>query len=204
MKSTSSLFLPLPLTILATAVSSVSAIGWSFSSCSLTSNNIDVTCNGSSSCGLGDTATVSGSTYASSAFDRDSEVTLQVCVASYCPDVASKSGGKVCDWLTATDGQECGEVGTYTVSHEEDIPSSDDVPSTYQWLLSSTATVKVSVDDGCSQSGWSSMSFSMAGMAMLALVGAGVYAKKKSDKDESSDYCKGASFVEMGDNIAIV
>ena len=155
---------------------------------------------------MGDTATVSGSVYASSAFDADSEMTLQVCVASICPDVASKSGGKVCDWLTATDGQDCGEVGTYTVSHEEDIPSSDDIPSTYQWLISSSAKVKVSVDDDeCSQnnSGWSSMSFSMAGMAMLALVGAGVCAKKKRHKDESSDDCKGASFVEMGD-VAVV
>ena len=73
--------------ILATSISSVNGITWRFSSdasCDnpFQNNNIKVTCQGSTHCGLGDTAVVSGTLMARTSFS-DSKVTIQACALGY-------------------------------------------------------------------------------------------------------------------------
>ena len=112
--------------ILATSISSVNGIRWRFSSddsCDgnpFQNNNIKVTCQGNTHCGLGDTAVVSGTLMARTSFS-DSKVTLQACFGGYyCPEEAVKSGGNICDWLTHKNGKDCGTEGSYTVSYTEE------------------------------------------------------------------------------------
>ena len=195
-------------------------------------DNVNVTCNGSTSCSLGDVATVNGALEVYSDFDAYSVVTMQLCfvMGTVCPGSASRSGDTICEWLTATDGQTCGEAGNYTVYHLEDIPSAEDIPYTWQqWLVQNTATVKVSVDseeecvvevETVSPTSTPStvsptstpsvaadayeMSYSMAGMAMVALVGAAAYAKKRSGSKNGREDDKGTHFLEMGDVTTVV
>ena len=210
MKSLSTL---LSVASLATAPSSVSALRWKLkgSSCDgspFKNVNIGVTCNGSSSCGLGDTATVSGTVYAKNAFDDDAQVNLQACIVSsyWCPKEASKDAGSICDWLTATDNQSCGQVGNYAVSWTEDIPSSDQVSgSMYSFAKSLVIIVmKVGDEEECeADADGSNMSYSAIGLASLALIGA-AYAAKKRRRDGDNDDEKATAFVEMGGSAAVV
>ena len=159
------------------------------------------TCNGSSTCNLGDTVDISGTVVAHSAFDND-EITLQACALGYCPEDASKKSGNICDWLVTTDDQTCGNEGTYSISYTEEIPN--DVPNQWaSWVASYLITIKVIVGDEeeCNAqantaysmssanalSSDSSSAYLMAGLGALALVGAAVYAKKRRTmKNESA------------------
>jgi len=200
------------ITVLAAELTSVSAINWKLSSSScdgspFSSLKVAVTCNGgSSSCGLGDTATVAGTLTATDYFDN-SDVTLHACVVGYCPGIAKRGGGKICDdWLTPVGDQaECGDPGKYAIGHTEEIPDENDIPSGFWWFVKSTVTVnmKVGGEEECgakAANAYSMMSYSMAGMASLAMIGAAAYAARKirysadrSDDDQTS------VFVEMGD-----
>ena len=190
--------------ILATLISSVNGITWRFSSASCAdgnpfqNNNIKVTCQGSTHCELGDTAVVSGTLMARTSFS-DSKVTMQACALGYyCPEEAVKSGGNVCDWLTHKNGKDCGTEGSYTVSYTEYIPSQDKIPSSLNWLVGSAVTVKVIVgeEEECSATADNAyrMSYSMLGMAIVALVGARACAKKRNSRDDDDD----KEYIEMG------
>ena len=143
--------------------------------------------------------------YATNSFD-DNDVTLQACVAFYCPEIASIGAGSLCDdWLTPTSNQDCGEPGTYDVYHTEDIPEYDDIPSALWWFVRSAVSVKMMVGndeecDGQADNSYS-MSHSMVGFASLAMVGAAVYSswKKRRSGDGGSEDEKISRFVEMGD-----
>lgn len=142
--------LPLVVAAVLSVIPSANAINWSLSSSScdgspFKSLNAAVTCNGSSSCGLGDTATVAGTLTATDDFEN-SDVTLKLCVVGYCPEIAQKGGGKICDdWLTPTDGQDCGEAGQYSISHTEEIPDEEEIPSGFWWFVKSAVGVKMIV-----------------------------------------------------------
>ena len=107
-----------------------------------------------------------------------------------------KSGGNICDWLTHKNGKDCGTEGSYTVSYTEDIPSK--IPSSLNWLVGSAVTVKVIVGDEeeCSATADNAyrMSYSMLGMAIVALVGARACAKKRNRCDDDDD----EEYIEMG------
>ncbi|KAL7536511.1 hypothetical protein ACHAXR_007211 [Thalassiosira sp. AJA248-18] len=212
MKSTSTAPLLLAAALACSMPSSASAISWSLSSSScdgspFSTSGIKVQCNGSSSCGLGDTAIVSGTMTASRSFDDDSHVTLQACVSSYCPEVASKGAGNLCDdWVSPTGGQNCGESGTYSVYHTEDIPDSSDVPSGLTWFVQSMITVNMKVGDEeeCQGTGGYQMSYSMFGIASLAIVGAAYAARKRRcGGDAEKDDEKKSPFVEMTDSAIV-
>jgi len=158
-------------------------------------NGITFTCNDSSTCGMGDTVTMAGEVEATSAFS-DSEMVVEACVMGVCPEDYRRSAGTLCNWVTPVDGQECGEAGTYSVSGEEAIPSTD-----MDWLvnLSWAITVKIGVDEDCEGGGYQ-MAYSFAGLASLALVGAAYAARKKRGGDDYNDEDEtGSQFVEMRD-----
>lgn len=189
-------------------LSAAHGIGWSISGCSsstFTSRSISIACSGSSSCSLGDTARVSGSVYATSSFD-DEEVTLQPCILSsslYCPDYARIGAGSLCDWLSPSDGQDCGEAGTYDVYHEEKIPEEDKVPSYLQSMLSYGVTVDMVLGDGSCGGGSYQMAYGMAGAASLALLGAAALRRRRR-KREGDEAEGGPGFVQMTDHAAVV
>lgn len=109
-----------------------------------------------------------------------------------------KSGGNVCDWLTHKNGKDCGTEGSYTVSYTEYIPSQDKIPSSLNWLVGSAVTVKVIVgeEEECSATADNAyrMSYSMLGMAIVALVGARACTKKRDRRDDDDD----KEYIEMG------
>ncbi len=141
----------------------------------------------------------------------NSDVTLQACVVGYCPEIASKNGGKLCDeWLTATEGQECGEPGAYSISHTEEIPSDEQITESMWWFVKSTVTVNMIVGDeeecDAQADNAYNMSYSMVGMASVVLCAAAYASNKKrrsrsGNNDEEDE--NGSQFVEMGD-VAIV
>ena len=195
---------------LAAAPAPAAALRWKISSSSCDGSpfrdlKISVACDGSSSCDLGDTATVTGTVYAASDFDDD-KVKLQACFTSYCPEYAATDAGNVCDWLTGADGQECGAAGSYGIYREEEIPSSEQVPSNlYSWLQG-LVTIRIAVgdEDECeAESGAYSTAYSAAGLAGLALAGA-AYAAKRRRRGGAGDDEQGTEFVQMGDSHAVV
>lgn len=206
------------LLALSVAPSVASALRWSVVSASCAGGgapysnlSVDVTCNGgsSNSCAMGDTALVQGNLYATSSFN-DAAVTLQACVLSYCPEVASLDAGTLCeDWLTPTADQECGASGTYTVSYAAEIPQNDDIPTTFYWFVRNTVSIKMIVGSGedCDDQTEAaySLSYSMAGFAGLALMGAATYSsrRKRHDGDDGSGDEPTSRFVEMGE-LAVV
>ncbi|KAL7481961.1 hypothetical protein ACHAW6_007646 [Cyclotella cf. meneghiniana] len=189
MKNQAALILPL-LALLPSAAS----ITWNFDSSGatcdgspFTSEVFTVSCNGRSSCTLGDTAYVSGNLTAVKSFDSGSFVVLQPCISSYCPTKYSYSAGGVCEeWLTPKDNQECGEEGDYNVDYSIDIPNK--LPEYLSWLatVSTAITVKVivkqEVECQVEASGYE-MVYSMLGLTAVALVCVGTYAKKKRGKN---------------------
>ncbi|KAL9188906.1 hypothetical protein ACHAXT_011396 [Thalassiosira profunda] len=191
----------------ATALPAASALRWSVtdSSCDgspFSSLKISVKCNGSSSCGLGDTATVAGTMYATSSFS-DSDVTLKPCALGVCPEEAQTRAGKICDWLSASDGQDCGSEGAYAVSYEQKIPEYDDIPSALEWLVSQVVTVNMIVGDEeeCEAEGDNNvygMRYSAAGAASLAILGLGAFAARRR-RARGEDNEKATRFVEMTD-----
>lgn len=201
----------------------VTAMGWKMSNSKCDGSpfsnlNVAVTCNnGSTNCGLGDTVEIAGNMYASHSFD-DADVTLQACVMGYCPDDASTEAGTLCDdWITPTASQDCGASGTYSVYHEEDIPSNDDIPSALMWFVRSTVTVNMKVGDDEECEGETSnaygrsnnmtsanvMSYSVVGSALFVMLGLGAHATRKrrqraDEKDDDDDMRD--DFVEMTDH----
>ena len=82
------------LLLFATAISTVSAsLSWEIDGPCSISAIVNVQCDGSSTCNLGDTAIATGSVTASDEFDND-VVIFQACVgignASWCPQKARK------------------------------------------------------------------------------------------------------------------
>ncbi|KAL3796015.1 hypothetical protein HJC23_013072 [Cyclotella cryptica] len=150
------------------------------------SDTITVSCNGQSSCTLGDTAIVSGNLTAVKSFDSGSFIVLQPCISSYCPTKYSYSAGGVCEeWLTPEDNQECGEEGGYSVDYTIEIPNK--LPEYLSWLatVSNAMTVKVimkqEVECEVEASGYE-MVYSMLGLTTAAMVCVGAYAKKKRER----------------------
>ena len=83
----------------------------------------------------------------------------------------------------------------YTVSGEEVIPEAD-IPSRWSWLV----TVKIGVVEECQveTSGSYQMSYSMFGIASIAIMGAAYAIRKKRDADGCDDESKDRYF-EMRD-----
>lgn len=116
-----------------------------------------------------------------------------------------QDAGELCDWLTPTSGQDCGEAGDYEVYHTEDIPANEDVPTSLSWFVSQAITVHLIIgdDNDCSSSsGYFTMAYSMMGFASLALAGAAYAAKRRVTVGTTDDKAT-ASFVEMKD-VAVV
>ena len=176
----------LSLLLLTTLPATVSSLGWQLDSqtcdgAPFDSPTISVTCDGTTDCQLGNTATISGSVTATTAF-ADADVTLQPCIATYCPEKYAIQAGKACDWLEPTDGQECGEAGGYAVNYEAEIPGEDSVPSGWGWLIS-VVTVRIMVggEEEClgeTAEGYQ-MSYSMAGLGGLAIGAAMLFERRR-------------------------
>ena len=80
---------------------------------------------------------------------------------------------------------------------KKDIPEEGKIPSSLNWLVESAVTVKVIVgDEECSATADNAyrMSYSMLGMAIVALVGARACAKKRNRCDDDDD----KEYIEMG------
>ena len=194
----------IPITI-ALSTSGADALGWELAGCTaekFSDIEVSVECDDSSSCSPGDTAVATGTATATALFDNE-EVTLNVCFMSgmYCPKKAEIGAGTLCDnWLTPTDGQECGAEGGYDVSYEQMIPDQSKIPKKLAQYLSSVVTIQTSLGDGddCSSSSGYQLAYGMTGLVSVALVGAALM--KKKGKDVETDN----SFVQMGDRAAIV
>lgn len=183
------------LLVAALSAPSASAISFSLTSAScdgspFSNEVIDIQCGGNSNCNFGDDADVTG-TLTASAFDADSEVTLEPCLMGKCYKKYAAVDGTACDWLTPSGNQACGEAGDYTVNYTVAIPSSDDVPKYLEWL---SAFVKVNVivgrDDECE----ANMSYAMVGLASL-VAGAAAYGARRRRRASKDD--KATPFVEM-------
>lgn len=123
----------------------------------------------------------------------------------WCPDEASVGAGSLCgDWLTALDGQECGEAGDYSVSASQEIPDSDHIPDNLWSFVRSTVTIYMQLggEDECEGNAENNTSYSMAGMALVAVGAAAYVAKRRRDAGDDDD--KVIAFIEMRDDSAIV
>ena len=119
----------------------------------------------------------------------------------------NQDAGKLCDWLTPANDQECGEAGDYVIYHSEEIPVYEGVSSYV--LEAVTVHFVIGDEDECSIRGYfskaysmmneyyhdasttfdhyfhdasSMMGFSMMALASLALTGCCLCRKKKSDR----------------------
>ncbi|KAL7464766.1 hypothetical protein ACHAXS_005102 [Conticribra weissflogii] len=161
--------------------------------------DITVVCDEESTCTFGQTASISGTITADSAFS-DTSVTLQPCLyGTICSTEYSSNVGSVCDWLTPVgDGMECGDAGEYTVDYEVEIPSSDDVPNYLAWL-SNVIVVKIIVGTGeeCEEEAQPemNMAYGMVGLGSL-IAGAVAFEARRRRRAKKDD--KAMPFVEMG------
>ena len=134
-----------------------------------------------------------------------------------------QDAGKLFDWLTPANGQECGEAGDYVIYHSEEIPQYEGVSS---YVLDAvTVHFVIGDEDECSIRGYfskaysmmneyfhdasSMMGFSMMALASLALTGCCLCRKKNSDRARASvtatDDEAPPSYVEMKDqDVAVV
>ncbi|KAL7525880.1 hypothetical protein ACHAWF_001548 [Thalassiosira exigua] len=174
--------------------------------------NIAVQCNGGTNCRFGDNVTVSGHMYATGAFD-DEEVTLRACVGcalgrcAYCPDDALWQTGSLCeDWLTPTGGQNCGESGTYDVSHTEVIPENDEIPSSVEWVIQTTIQLSMIVgdEDECQSQADENGNSTAVSMSILplALLGACMLVAKSRQHQIEEEGEDDARFTEMDESDA--
>jgi hypothetical protein len=203
MKSQSLLQLLPLLSLLPTAHSLTWTFDPSSATCDgspFTTDSLVVTCNNSPSCTLGDTAYISGNLTATSAFDSGVYVVLQPCIVTYgdyhyCPEKYAYKAGGVCEeWLQTNDGQDCGQVGDYTVDYSIDIPNK--LPEYLTWLsyASNVVTIQVKMlqerecEAEASQEGSSNgyqMVYSVLGFT-AGMVCAAAYARKRKAKSEES------------------
>lgn len=109
----------------------------------------------------------SGTIEVSSAFSADTEVKIAVTWAQI---TVANEQVNVCDYITPEDGQECGEIGTYSVD------TSTTVPDSLSGLLSTGSYVSVTLTMAdittCSMRVYPAQSSSSMSMAAAALVGA--------------------------------
>jgi hypothetical protein len=196
--------------VLAAFASNISAVSWDLDTSSavcdgnpFANDDVEVECGGSSSCELGDTAHITGTIEAVSGGFGDGKVTLQPCVVTYCPEKWAAEAGDACDWLEPTDGQDCGEAGSYNVDYEVAIPAS--VPTKYAWF-SSLIKVKVLVEsvEECEAEDDPAANMAYAAMGVVGLVafGAAALRKRKQSSDTQEEETK--DYVEMGVNKNIV
>jgi len=169
--------------------------------------DLDVTCSGSSTCGFGDTATVSGTVEAVSAFGN-SNVVIKACILTdtYCPEKYKRNAGTLCDdWLAPTSGQACGETGMYSISASETIPEAD-VSNALSWLV----TVKIGMEDECEVEAEAEadssyqMSYSTVGLAALALGGAALASRRRRRLGRDGEDERARGLLEMADSAAAV
>lgn len=188
------------LGLLLTAASASRSVRFSLGSLSCSggsfqNSGLSVVCN--DDCSGGDNVSVSGTISATQAFNDD-PVTLMACIMGYCPDQWSLEEGSICDWVTSTDGSDCGTQGTYTVSHEIDIPEEANDFSAY---FTSLITIKAIIgdEDACEQSATAaSLTYGVA--SLFCVSGLSLFYVRRRRKpllvlEESND-----NFVEMTDN----
>eukprot|EP00579_Thalassiosira_antarctica_P027214 CAMPEP_0202018700 /NCGR_PEP_ID=MMETSP0905-20130828/40149_1 /ASSEMBLY_ACC=CAM_ASM_000554 /TAXON_ID=420261 /ORGANISM="Thalassiosira antarctica, Strain CCMP982" /LENGTH=202 /DNA_ID=CAMNT_0048579729 /DNA_START=211 /DNA_END=819 /DNA_ORIENTATION=- len=200
MKSISTPSLLFLLVALATIPSSIYAISFTVDTSGCDGDPFDnldliVSCNNSSSCSFGNTAIISGTVEATSAFSNNA-VTLQACVMNtYCPKDYARNAGNLCNWLTPTEDQECGAVGMYSIASEQEIPEAVMLTG-YSWLV----TVNIGVEEECEAGGTSQqMAYSMAGLVSLVMGAAALAARKKRRACTNNDDERATRFVEMRD-----
>merc|ERR1719464_776891 len=187
MKSVSAL---LSVAALAVAPSQASALKWKLSSASCNGFpfrqvTLDETC-GDADCALGDAVLVTGSVYADRAF-YDAPVQLRACLGSWCPDGATADAGTLCDWVTGTQGQQCGEIGKYQVSYDGTVPSDANVPyDVYTYLQGVALRRRATIEIGVGNCGEEGEAFRVATVG-LAWAGAAYAAKRRRRRGEEDD-----------------
>ena len=181
--------------------------------------DISITCehyqDSSSTCYFGELVTIDGTVEAIDSFPDTSNVTMKACIWGYCPEENIRQVGTICNWLTPTDNQTCGEVGGYTVHGEEYIPQAD-IPDSFSWLVkihldfSEECEVATVASQASTHNGYQmpqmpkyKVSYSMMGAVIGSACGVAYAFKKKlicSDDDDVEDnvgdYTCG-DFIEM-------
>eukprot|EP00532_Pseudo-nitzschia_australis_P006500 CAMPEP_0168172220 /NCGR_PEP_ID=MMETSP0139_2-20121125/5120_1 /TAXON_ID=44445 /ORGANISM="Pseudo-nitzschia australis, Strain 10249 10 AB" /LENGTH=227 /DNA_ID=CAMNT_0008089821 /DNA_START=40 /DNA_END=723 /DNA_ORIENTATION=+ len=127
----------------------------------------------SASCADDGKVAITGTVTAPSDFD-DAEVTFVPCIRStgVCFDDYGLEGGNICDFISSSDGSDCGSAGIYTIDQEFDIPEE---VTDHSWLMR-LVTIRVLINDeeACTQNATttaSSSAFMATGMASLFAVG---------------------------------
>mmetsp|Transcript_26034 Transcript_26034/g.61191 ORF Transcript_26034/g.61191 Transcript_26034/m.61191 type:complete len:229 (-) Transcript_26034:374-1060(-) len=127
----------------------------------------------SASCANDGKVAITGTVTAPSTFE-DAEVTFVACLRStgLCLDEYAQNGGSICDFISTTDGSECGSAGTYVIDQEFDVP---EMVTDHSWLMR-LVTIRVLINDeeACTQNATtnaSSSAFMATGMASLFAVG---------------------------------
>ena len=127
----------------------------------------------SADCTDDDNIAVTGTVTAKSTFDDDASVSFIPCFryTGVCFEDYEQDGGKLCDLISATNGDSCGSATTYYINQEFDVPREVE---DYSWAMS-MATIKVMIDNEevCEQyaSSSSSSAFMATGMASLFAMG---------------------------------